>query len=148
MMRRTPIWPCAFLALLAVAARPACAQPKQPQGPFADVPVPHWAEDAINELAALGIFNGYPDQTFSGKRAVTRYELAVAFQRILQDPLHRRASSPRTGTGLSKNGRGIGLPDAPVRLNPPEWHAHPFQPSPFHRLAASFSTTLPPLPGR
>src|SRR5262249_21878415 len=66
--------------VLAVGVRPACAQ-----GVFADVPTNHWAYDAVNELAAKGIFTGYPDQTFGGKRALTRYEFAVAIQRMLQD---------------------------------------------------------------
>src|SRR5437867_10275325 len=70
--------------VLAVGVRPACAQ-----GVFADVPTNHWAYDAVNELAAAGIFTGYPDQTFGGKRALTRYEFAVAIQRMLQDVQRR-----------------------------------------------------------
>src|SRR4051812_37764118 len=73
-------------ALLAgVAAAMAFARPALAQGPFADVPNDHWAYDAVNELAQRGIVNGYPDSTFGGKRALTRYEFAVAIQRMLQD---------------------------------------------------------------
>jgi hypothetical protein len=51
--------------------------------PFADVPADHWAFDAIAELAAKGILEGYPDGTFKGDRAMTRYEMAMALARIL-----------------------------------------------------------------
>ncbi|MGV3720863.1 MAG: S-layer homology domain-containing protein, partial [Actinomycetota bacterium] len=54
-------------------------------GPFADVPQTHWAYDAVQQLAQRGIFTGYPDGTFAGKRALTRYEFAVALQRMLQE---------------------------------------------------------------
>src|SRR5919198_5480979 len=74
------------LALLAGAvAVMAFARPALAQGPFADVPTDHWAYDAVNELAQRGIVNGYPDSTFGGKRALTRYEFAVAIQRALQE---------------------------------------------------------------
>jgi hypothetical protein len=43
------------------------------RGPFADVPETHWAYDAVRTLAQRGVFTGYPDGTFSGKRALTRY---------------------------------------------------------------------------
>jgi hypothetical protein len=78
---------------LCLVGRPAYAQA---QGPFADVPTDHWAYDAVNELAALGIFNGYPDSTFGGKRALTRYEFAVALQRMLQD-VQRRIDAIKGG---------------------------------------------------
>jgi S-layer family protein len=78
------------LALLAGAvALMAFARPAMAQGPFADVPTDHWAYDAVNELAQRGIVNGYPDSTFGGKRALTRYEFAVAIQRMLQDVQRR-----------------------------------------------------------
>jgi hypothetical protein len=77
-------------ALLAGAvAVMAFGRPALAQGPFADVPTDHWAYDAVNELAQRGIVNGYPDSTFGGKRALTRYEFAVAIQRMLQDVQRR-----------------------------------------------------------
>jgi polyhydroxyalkanoate synthesis regulator phasin len=78
------------LALLAaVVAALAIARPALAQGPFADVPTDHWAYDAVNELAKQGIVNGYPDSTFGGKRALTRYEFAIAIQRALQEVQRR-----------------------------------------------------------
>ena len=53
------------------------------QGPFADVPTDHWAYDAVNELQEAGIVIGYPDGTFGGRRAMTRYEFAVAIARMI-----------------------------------------------------------------
>src|SRR5947209_15597237 len=95
------------LALLAGAmAILAFARPALAQGPFADVPTDHWAYDAVNELASRGIVNGYPDGTFGGKRALTRYEFAVAIQRMLQDVQHRIDAIPKGpgGTaGLSRD---------------------------------------------
>ena len=44
--------------------------------PFSDVPVGHWAYDAVNKLAAEGVVDGYPDGTYGGDKLMTRYEMA------------------------------------------------------------------------
>ncbi|ORU00977.1 S-layer domain protein [Anaerovibrio sp. JC8] len=45
--------------------------------PFADVPADHWAYDAVSELQAKGVVNGYAvDNTFRGNQNMTRYEMA------------------------------------------------------------------------
>lgn len=64
-------------ALVFALIAPAFAQP------FADVPTNHWAYDAIAELAAKGLIEGYPDGTFKGDRAMTRYEMAMVVARLL-----------------------------------------------------------------
>ncbi|MCE5200299.1 MAG: S-layer homology domain-containing protein [Armatimonadota bacterium] len=71
-----------YLLVMAVllCAAPVFAQ----QGPFTDVPPDHWAYDAVRVLARDGIVLGYPDGTFGGKRAITRYEFAAAIARLLQ----------------------------------------------------------------
>jgi hypothetical protein len=74
-MRNLALSVAAVLVLAVVS--PALAQP------FADVPTDHWAFDAIAELAAKGIIEGFPDGTFKGDRGVTRYELAMVVARIL-----------------------------------------------------------------
>jgi hypothetical protein len=51
--------------------------------PFADVPTNHWAYDAIAELAAKGLVEGYPDGTFKGNQPMTRYEMAMIVARII-----------------------------------------------------------------
>lgn len=60
-----------------------------PQGtlkpePFADVPPDHWAYNAVEQLRAAGLVEGYPDRTFKGKRPMTRYEFARFTQLLLQ----------------------------------------------------------------
>jgi hypothetical protein len=85
MSKKWALW--AGAAIGAGALLPLAAQAQG--GPFADVPQGHWAYDAVNQLAQRGIFTGYPDGTFGGRRALTRYEFAVALQRMLQE-INRR----------------------------------------------------------
>jgi len=49
---------------------------------FRDVPQDHWAYQAVDSLRSKGILIGYPDGYFRGKRTLTRYEFAVALQRL------------------------------------------------------------------
>ena len=44
--------------------------------PFSDVPADHWAYDAVSQLAADGVIEGYGDTTFRGNQNITRYEMA------------------------------------------------------------------------
>ncbi len=44
--------------------------------PFSDVPADHWAYDAVSQLAADGVIEGYGDSTFQGDKNITRYEMA------------------------------------------------------------------------
>jgi len=59
------------------------AQAAAASGPFADVPADHWAYSAVDSLQKAGIVIGYPDGTYGGRRAMTRYEFAVAIARLL-----------------------------------------------------------------
>ena len=59
------------------------AQTAAASGPFADVPADHWAYQAVDTLQKAGIVIGYPDGTYGGKRAMTRYEFATAIARLL-----------------------------------------------------------------
>ncbi len=43
---------------------------------FSDVPLDHWAYDAVAKLAEDGIIEGYGDTGFGGDKAITRYEMA------------------------------------------------------------------------
>ncbi len=74
-MKKVALAIAATLVLMVVS--PAFSQP------FADVPTDHWAFDAIAELAAKGLVEGYPDGTFKGDRAMTRYEMAMVVARLL-----------------------------------------------------------------
>lgn len=50
---------------------------------FPDVPENHWASDAVAALAAKGLVEGYPDGTFKGDRATSRWETAMIVARLL-----------------------------------------------------------------
>src|SRR5579862_9592295 len=66
----------AFVVGMVVA--PAMSAPM-----FPDLPQEHWAKDAVAALAAKGLVEGYPDGTFKGDRAATRYEVAMIVARLL-----------------------------------------------------------------
>jgi len=74
-----------FLAILVSALMVIMmALPVTASTPFSDVPDYHWALDAVNLLAALGIVEGYPDGTFQGKNQATRYEVAIMIAQALE----------------------------------------------------------------
>ena len=60
-------------------------------GSFADVPSNHWAYEAVNELVAAGLIQGYPDGTFKGQNNLTRYEVATMIARLLDALAEARA---------------------------------------------------------
>ena len=73
-----------FLATIAAAILIAFAAPAfAVTNPFMDVPLNHWAYDAIGQLAARGILSGFPDGTYKGRQPSTRYEMASAIARTL-----------------------------------------------------------------
>lgn len=59
---------------------------------FSDVPVDHWAYDAVYQLAKDGILTGYDDNTFKGDLVITRYEMA----QIIANARTHKASADRT----------------------------------------------------
>lgn len=50
---------------------------------FPDVPNQIYARDAVAQLAAKGIVEGYPDGTYKGDRFLSRWEMATVIARIL-----------------------------------------------------------------
>ena len=73
-----------FAVLVAVLALASFSAPALAMtNPFMDVPMNHWAYDAIGQLAAHGILAGYPDGTYKGQQQTTRYELASSLARAL-----------------------------------------------------------------
>ncbi len=50
---------------------------------FPDVPAGSYAEEAVARLADLGIVLGFPDGTFRGNDAFTRYQAALVVSRLL-----------------------------------------------------------------
>ena len=65
------------LALVLAFAVPVFANP------FSDVPADHWAYDAISKLYADGVVTGNPDGTYTGKRNMTRYEMATIIAKAM-----------------------------------------------------------------
>jgi len=59
--------------------------------PFIDVPLNHWAYDAIAQLYATGTIGGYPDGTYRGSNPMTRYEIAALVARALASVDMRKA---------------------------------------------------------
>ena len=53
------------------------------QNSFPDVPADAYAADAVSQLVELGIVNGFPDGTFRGNEAFTRYQAALVVSRLL-----------------------------------------------------------------
>ena len=51
--------------------------------PFEDVPADHWAYDAVAQLAADGVIEGYGDGTYRGGQEITRYEMAQMIARAM-----------------------------------------------------------------
>nr|WP_159823340.1 putative porin [Negativicoccus succinicivorans] len=58
--------------------------------PFSDVTPNDWAYQAVSQLAAEGVVEGYPDGEFKGQQNITRYEMAqmVARAMVKQDQLN------------------------------------------------------------
>ena len=59
-------------------------EPTPDAKPFPDVPASAWYAEAVNELAARGIVNGYPDGSFKPEQTATRAEVAVMLYRALK----------------------------------------------------------------
>lgn len=68
-----------FAAVLALALQVAGAARA---ATFSDVPEDHWAYEALDYLQQAGLVEGYPDDTFRGDRAFSRYEMAMVIARI------------------------------------------------------------------
>lgn len=84
------------LGLILGTPHVSLAQAGAASGPFADVPADHWAYQAVDTLQKAGIVIGYPDGTYGGKRAMTRYEFAVAIARLL--PLIQKIDTSQFAT--------------------------------------------------
>jgi len=113
---RPPLAPCAsgakgpvtlsVVAAIAMAtvsllgAAPASAQVKAAQ--LVDVGPNHWAYGAIQALVdKYRVMGGYPDKTFRGQRAVSRYELAAALVGVM-DRMDDLSQTPGRVTNQDK----------------------------------------------
>ena len=64
---------------------------------FPDVPQGHWAGDAVSRITQLGIITGFPDGTFRGNEAFTRYQAALVISRLI-DLLNQNIASSQAMT--------------------------------------------------
>ena len=71
-----------ILAMAALAALAAGAS-AYAANPFSDVSTSDWAYQAVADLSAQGIVEGYPDGTFGGQKNITRYEMAQIIARMM-----------------------------------------------------------------
>lgn len=50
---------------------------------FKDVPINHWAYEAIERISSIGIVDGYPDGTFKGLENINRYQITLIISRTI-----------------------------------------------------------------
>lgn len=54
------------------------------QGPlFHDVPDGHWAKNAVERSARLGLMVGFPDNSFQGELTIDRFEMSLILSRLI-----------------------------------------------------------------
>jgi hypothetical protein len=112
-LRKATLFLGAPLSLLAAVAcsTPALAQ----QDEFKDLDKTHWAYQAVIDLQQKGILIGYPGDYFKGKRTLTRYEFAIAIDRLLKS-LPAAGAGPQGETGPA----GQPGPPGPPGMTPEE----------------------------
>ena len=89
--------------------------------PFSDVPRDHWAYDAVTQLAADGVVEGYGDGTYRGDRNITRYEMAQMVAKAMAKdnmPVSDRALVDRLAAEFADELNNLG-----VRVSNLEKHA-------------------------
>ncbi len=69
-------------AVLSIATGAAFAQSNNAFPP-SDLPSDHWAWSAVKYMMETGILEGYPGNEFQGSRYLTRYEFAIALNRVV-----------------------------------------------------------------
>jgi len=74
---------------------------------FPDVPSNHWAYEAINELVAAGVIEGYPDGTYKGQRNLTRYEIAMIVSRVMDNMAEQRQELMDEVESMQKKDSGL-----------------------------------------
>jgi hypothetical protein len=85
---RKKIWIlCGILSLFLVAAFQSVSHAET----FSDVRQGHWAYDAVEKTARLGLVLGPGDGSFKGDQPPTRYELAMGMAKILAEVENRIA---------------------------------------------------------
>ncbi|MGP1575719.1 putative porin [Selenomonas sp.] len=95
--------------------------------PFSDVPMDHWAYDAVAQLADDGIVEGYGDGTYRGENEITRYEMAqmVAKAMAKEDQVNaqQKAMIDRLAAEFSDelNNLGVRVSNLESRIDNVKW---------------------------
>ena len=95
--------------------------------PFSDVPMDHWAYDAVAQLADDGIIEGYGDGSYRGQNEITRYEMAqmVAKAMAKEDQVNARqkAMIDRLAAEFSEelNNLGVRVANLESRIDNVKW---------------------------
>ncbi len=66
------------------SATGAVQAPRATPAAIVDVPAGHWARAGVTLLIQKGLILGYPDGTYRGNQAITRYQAALIFARLLR----------------------------------------------------------------
>ena len=74
---------------------------------FSDVPADHWAYDAIAQLAANGVIEGYGDNTFRGNQLVTRYEMSKMIAAAMARSERVDSDGKTTYNGLARTDKAL-----------------------------------------
>ena len=94
--------------------------------PFSDVPAGHWAYDAVTQLAADGIVEGYGDGTYLGNRNITRYEMAQMIAKAMaKNPSGAdKAALDRLAAEFSEelNNLGVRVSELEKYSDKVQWH--------------------------
>ncbi|QDR80277.1 S-layer homology domain-containing protein [Sporomusa termitida] len=80
-MKKTLVTLLALVFVLSIASSVFAA----PNNSFVDLPAKHWAYVAVQELARVGIIDGYGDGEFRGEKSMTRYEMAQIVYQAMQN---------------------------------------------------------------
>ena len=99
-------------ALSAALVIGAAATTYAAANPFSDVPRDHWAYDAVTQLAADGVIEGYGDGTYRGDRNITRYEMAQMVAKAMAKenmPLSDRALIDRLAAEFADELENLGV---------------------------------------
>ena len=103
-MRKALLSTCAA-ALLAASASTAFAA----ANPFEDVPEGHWAYDAVAQLAADGVIEGYGDGTYRGDPKITRFEMAKMIARAMANGGGDRATLDKLAAEFADELKQLGV---------------------------------------
>jgi hypothetical protein len=93
--------PIMSVVLAVIVVAPCFAQTNRVAG----VPFDHWAYDAVQYLVDKGIIIGYPEGTFKGHRALTRWEFAMAVSRglgTIKPQKHLQGNQGGTGSARAQ----------------------------------------------